>query len=237
MKVERSSALRAARSAATAYARRAAAGADSLGPSGTSAQVLGIPESEFSPRVRDAVMTLMGEVDSLRRELLAVQKRLEEAERSADLDHLLPLLNRRAFVRELSRHISLADRYGTPASLIYFDLNDFSAVNDTHGHPAGDAVLTHFADVLLGHVRDTDVVGRLGGDEFGILLTHATQDQAHHKADVLAERLRRSPPSWNGNPLAVSFAYGAFELKAGDSADAAMARADAAMYEHKRALR
>ncbi len=238
MKVERSSAARAVRGVgAAAYARRAAAPAEQLSPASASAHVLGIPEDEFTPRVRDAIMTLMGEVDTLRRELHNTQRRLEEAEKSADLDHLLPLLNRRAFVRELTRHIAVAGRYGTPASLVYFDLNNFSEVNDSHGHAAGDAVLTHFAEVLIGHVRESDIVGRLGGDEFGILLTHASQDQAHRKADILAERLRASPATWNGNRLAVSFAYGAFELKAGDNADSAMARADEAMYAHKRASR
>ena len=114
-------------------------------------QVLGIPEAEFTPRVRDAIMGLMGEVDILRRELNQTRARLEEAGKAADQDQLLPLFNRRAFVRELTRYIAFAGRYGTPASLIYFDLDGFKAVNDTYGHAAGDAVLAHFADVLLAH--------------------------------------------------------------------------------------
>ena len=96
-------------------------------------------------------------------------------------------------------------------------------------------MLRHFAETLLGHVRDSDCVGRLGGDEFGVLLTHANQEQALNKADVLANALRAAPPVWNGNPLPVSFSYGAFELKSGDNADLAMARADEAMYAQKRA--
>ena len=201
------------------------------------ASVLGIPESEFTPRVRDAIMGLMSEVDSLRRELGDTRKRLDEVEKSADQDGLLPLLNRRAFVRELTRYIAFTGRYNTPASLIYFDLNHMKQVNDTHGHAAGDAVLKHFSDVLMAHVRDSDSVGRLGGDEFGVLLSHANQDQALKKADVLAQALRGQPVQWNGQAIEVSFAYGAFELKAGDNADIAMARADEAMYVHKRAGR
>jgi diguanylate cyclase (GGDEF)-like protein len=201
------------------------------------ASVLGIPEGEFTPRVRDALVTLMGEVDGLRRELETMRVLLEEAERNADRDQLLPLLNRRAFVRELSRTIALKGRYRTPASLIYFDLNGFKAVNDAHGHAGGDAALLNFARVLTANVRDSDCVGRLGGDEFGVLLSHADQAQAHRKADVLAEKLRNAPAQWNGQQIPVSFAYGAFELKAGDDADAAMARADEAMYAHKRASR
>ena len=149
----------------------------------------------------------------------------------------MPLLNRRAFVRELTRYIAFSGRYNTPASLIYFDLNQFKQINDNHGHAGGDAALKHFAETLLSHVRDTDCVGRLGGDEFGVLLTHAGQDQALKKADVLAEALHAAPTVWNGQEIPVSFSYGAFELKAGDNADLAMARADEAMYQQKRAGR
>jgi diguanylate cyclase (GGDEF)-like protein len=240
MKVERTSSVRATRSvAATAYAKRveAASPASPIEALAATATVFGIPENEFTPKVRDAIMSLMGEVDSLRRELDRTHKRLEEVEKSADQDQLLPVLNRRAFVRELTREISAIERYKTPASLIYFDLNHFSQVNDIHGHAGGDAALKHFADVLLANVRESDVIGRLGGDEFGILLTHATQEQAHAKGDQLAQKLTASPAVWNGGTIQVSFAYGAFELKPGDNADAAMARADEAMYAHKRSTR
>ena len=237
MKIERTSATRATRSVgAAAYARRVeAAGSVDAVDAVVPASVLGIPESEFTPRVRDAIMGLMGEVDNLRRELSQTRARLDEAEKTADQDQLLPLLNRRAFVRELTRYIAFSGRYNTPASLIYFDLNQFKQINDTKGHAAGDAVLRHFAETLLGHVRDSDCVGRLGGDEFGVLLTHANQEQALNKADVLAAALRATPPVWNGSAIPVSFSYGAFELKSGDNADLAMARADEAMYAQKRA--
>ncbi|HVU22341.1 MAG TPA: GGDEF domain-containing protein [Rhizomicrobium sp.] len=221
---------------AAAYARQVeAVGAATVLEPVANTSVLGIPENEFTPRVRDAIMTLMGEVDSLRQELQQTRNRLEVAEKTADQDQLLPLLNRRAFVRELTRYISLAGRYGTPASLIYFDLDGFKLVNDTHGHAAGDAVLEHFADILQQSVRDSDSVGRLGGDEFGILLSHANQEQAHLKADQLAQKLNDNPTVWNGRAIPMSFSYGAFELKAGDDAATAIARADEAMYAHKRA--
>jgi diguanylate cyclase (GGDEF)-like protein len=240
MKVERNSPSRPVRSVAqAAYARRidAAAGVETVAPVAAAASVLGIPEAEFTPKVREAIMGLMTEVDSLRRELASTQARLDEVEKAADQDGMLPLLNRRAFVRELTRYISLTGRYNTPASLIYFDLNHLKKTNDTYGHAAGDAVLAHFAEVLTQHVRDSDCVGRLGGDEFGVLLSHANQEQALKKADALAEALEASPTSWNGHILPVSFAYGAFELKSGDSPDMAMARADQAMYAQKKAQR
>jgi diguanylate cyclase (GGDEF)-like protein len=239
MKVERTMPSRTVRAAgAAAYARRVEASSapdavDAIAPT----TVLGIPEAEFTPRVRDAIMSLMGEVDTLRRELSQTRARLDEVEKTADQDQLLPLRNRRAFVRELTRYIAFTDRYNTPASLIYFDMNLLKKVNDTHGHAAGDAVLRHFSDVLLAHVRDSDCVARLGGDEFAVLLSHANQDQALKKADQLANALQASPTVWNGKTIPVSFAYGAFELKPGDNADIAMARADEAMYAQKKARR
>ena len=238
MKIERTGSSRGARAVGVAaYARQAEAAAAPETAVGATASVLGIPEREFTPRVRDAIITLMGEVDNLRRELQSTRERLDEAEKNADQDHLLPMLNRRAFVRVLTRQISLSVRHGTPSSLIYFDLNRFKSINDLHGHPGGDAVLKHLSNVLAANVRDSDWIGRLGGDEFGVLLTHADQIQAHKKADLLAEQLRQSPTIWNGQAIPISFAYGAFEMKAGDDAESAIARADEAMYAHKRETR
>ncbi len=237
MKIDRPSSTRPARSVTAAYGRRVepAASPDGAGAVLPTANVLGIPEDEFTPRVRDAIMGLMNEVGNLRRELIQTRARLDEAEKTADQDHMLPLLNRRAFVRELTRYIAFTGRYNTPASLIYFDLNHLKITNDTLGHAAGDAVLTQFSKVLLAHVRESDCVGRLGGDEFAILLSHATHDHALKKADTLADAVQAQPVEWNGHTIPVSFAYGAFELKSGDNADAAIARADEAMYAQKRA--
>ena len=239
MKIESSSPVRGTRAVGTtAYARRVEAAAaiesvDAVLP----ATVLGIPEDEFTPKVRDAIMNLMAEVDTLRRELGHAKARLEEAEKAADQDQLLPVFNRRAFVRELTRFIAFTKRYNTPASLIYFDLNHMKKINDNHGHAAGDAALRHFAETLMSHVRDSDYVGRLGGDEFGVLLTHAGQDIALRKADALAETLRGNPLEWQGKAIPITFSYGAFQLGAGDSPDSAIARADEAMYAQKKAGR
>ena len=238
MKIERSGRATATRRVAAAgYARAVDNVTPLMVPDAVSASIFGIPEAEFTPSVRDAVMKLMGEADNLRGELQRMSARLEQVEQAADQDQLLPILNRRAFVRELSRHIAFAARYATPSSLVYFDLDGFKAINDSYGHAAGDAALSHFANTLLSHVRDSDVVGRLGGDEFGIILSHADQEQAHAKATSLAKTLKASPALWRSRSIQVGFSYGAFELNAGDDADNAMQRADEAMYANKRAVR
>lgn len=198
------------------------------------ASVLGIPDKEFTPRVQNAVDTLMGEVDRLKKEVAEMRARLSETARTADQDTLVPLLNRRAFAREITRFVSISGRYGTPSSLIYLDLDGFKAINDVHGHAAGDAMLRHIADILVRQVRETDVVARIGGDEFGIVLSHVGLAQAEKKAALLERALRLRPLVFNGETLALGFSFGAYELKPGESADSAIAQADAAMYARKR---
>ena len=72
-----------------------------------------------------------------------------------------------AFLRSLARIIAYVGRYGAACSLLYFDVDGLKSINDTHGHAAGDAALVHIADLLRSSIRTSDVVGRLGGDEFG----------------------------------------------------------------------
>jgi diguanylate cyclase (GGDEF)-like protein len=208
--------------------------ASSVSPPAATASVLGIPEEEFTVRVRDAIMTLMHEVDRLRKEIEQTRERLEEMARTADQDMLLPILNRRAFVREISRFIAFAERYGIPSSLLYFDLDDFKSINDAHGHNAGDFVLHHFADLLQTQIRDSDVLARIGGDEFAIILAHVTLDQAEKKGASLAQSLRDKPAMWNGHSVNLDFSYGAYELHVGANVEDAMAHADRAMYTQKR---
>src|SRR6185503_4904858 len=132
MKVDKPDRPTRAERAAGAYAKtpvREASPASPVTPV-ASASVLGIPEEEFTPRVRDAIMTLMHEVDRLRREVEQTRGRLDELARTADQDMLLPILNRRAFVREITRFTAFMERHGTTSSLIYFDFDDFKSVND-----------------------------------------------------------------------------------------------------------
>jgi diguanylate cyclase (GGDEF)-like protein len=223
------------------YGRKGAAVADApiseAAAIGAEASVLGIPEEEFTPRVRDAIILLMQEVDRLRREVAQTRERLEDLARAADQDMLLPILNRRAFVREITRFIAFAERYGTPSSVLYFDLDGFKTVNDIHGHAAGDAVLRHFAGLVAAHIRESDVLARLGGDEFGVILAHVTAEQAARKGATLAEALRNDPPVWEDKTIHLDFSYGVYELRAGENADSAIKEADRAMYAQKRRLR
>src|SRR5262245_42285771 len=124
------------RSGSTASARGARTGAASAPTGGSAAApvaaprsvadttaIMGIPDDELTPKVRQAITALMAEVDRLRQDVERGLQRITYLEKLADEDALAPIANRRAFVRELARYIAFADRYGTPSSLIYFDVN------------------------------------------------------------------------------------------------------------------
>lgn len=212
---------------------------DAAGPSGlgaTSAEIAiaGIPEGELTPRVQQAILALMAEVNSLREELRRRDDRLEELERLADEDPLTRLLNRRAFVREITRFTALAERYDTPSSILFFDVNGLKTINDTYGHAAGDKALLHVADCLRGNVRSTDVVGRLGGDEFGILLVHTDTEGAQAQGRRLAEAVQGQHVALDEAWHQVSVAWGWHMLGPGTDISDALRAADQKMYRHKR---
>ena len=198
-----------------------------------SASIMGIPETDLTPKVREAIMTLMQEVDKLRTALDQTQRRLSDVEQLADQDALLFVFNRRTFVRELSRMISFAERYQAPASLLYFDVDGFKAVNDSFGHAAGDVVLKRIADTLVENVRESDIVGRIGGDEFGVILAQAGEEAAVGKATRLADMIAALPLEWEGAPIDIGISFGVYSFKPGEDAGQALAAADKAMYAHK----
>ena len=218
-------------------ARGSAATSSTIAEVSETVVIGGVPENEMTPRVRQALMGLLGEVDRLRRDLEEARNRIAYLERLADEDTLMPIANRRAFVRELSRMMAFAQRYGTPASVVYFDLDGLKTVNDEHGHAAGDAALQHIAQILVDSVRNTDVVGRLGGDEFGVLLVQTDEETANRKADALAETIRSRPLLWQGKEIALSAAYGAHSFHGNENPADALDAADRAMYERKKKRR
>lgn len=195
--------------------------------------VMGIPEAEFTPKVREAILTLMQEVDTLRRELDDMKKRLGAEKELADQDPLLPIYNRRAFVRELTKTQASVERYRGNASLVYIDLNNFKAINDTFGHPAGDHVLHEISKRLVESVRETDVVGRLGGDEFGLILSNTSQDASSTLIARLSDGLQAQPVFWKDQPLDVSMACGIVSINPGEDVQEIMALADNEMYLQK----
>jgi diguanylate cyclase (GGDEF)-like protein len=195
--------------------------------------LLGIPKDEFTASVRRAIWALLGEARNLRSELQRTRGLLRDVEQAIDRDHLLPVLNRRAFLRELERQIASASRYATPISLVYIDIDGLKLTNDTQGHACGDAVLAHFCALLMSSLRSSDLVGRLGGDEFAVVLLHADEKQAQSTCSRIAELSAGKPLAWRRADIPVRFTFGAVQISAGMDAETAIAAADAAMYTQK----
>jgi diguanylate cyclase (GGDEF)-like protein len=154
-------------------------------------------------------------------------------EARADIDPLTELANRRAFERELVRSLAYVKRHGTNAALLYVDLDGFKGVNDGYGHAAGDNVLRAVASVLGRHVRASDVIARIGGDEFAVLLWNCDEANAQIKARMLEEAIARTTATHGGVALSVAASVGAAVLLPLDSPAAALERADRAMYARK----
>ena len=198
------------------------------------AAFLGLGEDDLTPPVRAAVQTLLTEVDDLRGEVGRLKARLFEMEGLADRDALTPLLNRRAFMRELRRVQTFARRYGSPASLVYFDLDGFKAVNDRYGHAAGDVALKDVAQRLVDNVRESDVVARIGGDEFAVLLVQADLPTAEAKAAHLAEAIEGRPVFFGQWSAPLHISWGVRQIPDDADPEAVLAEADAAMFVRKR---
>ena len=142
--------------------------------------------------------------------------------------------NRRAFIRELRRIAAFSQRYGSPASLIYFDLDDFKQINDRFGHAAGDAALKAVAERLSANIRETDVVGRLGGDEFAVLLAQADQATAQAKAEGLVREIQREPVSCGACMAPLHVSFGVRQIDPTQDPETILAEADAVMFVMKR---
>jgi diguanylate cyclase (GGDEF)-like protein len=199
-----------------------------------SAAFLGLTEADLTPKVIEALQTLMTEIEDLRNEVSALKLRLNEAQNLADMDALTPVLNRRAFLREMKRVAAFAQRYGSPASVVFFDLDGFKRVNDRFGHAAGDQALKAVAKRLLNNVRESDVVGRMGGDEFAVLLAQADRETALTKARALADAVMGAPVEFGEWSAPLHISYGVREIEAGADPETALAEADAAMFLRKR---
>jgi diguanylate cyclase (GGDEF)-like protein len=182
---------------------------------------------------RAAAMRLAAEVEALAAQLEASRARISELEARIDIDPLTDILNRRGFERELKRSLAYVKRYGTSVALVYVDLDDFKPVNDRHGHAAGDTVLKAIAATLVRNVRASDVVARIGGDEFAVLLWNVNATDAAAKAMALEAAVYATPVRRDNATLIVGASAGLALLGALDSPADVLARADTAMYARK----
>jgi len=165
-----------------------------------------------------------------------MEKRLELQKLASDMrfrattDTLTGLNNRLRFNEAIALEISRSQRYGTPFSLVLYDIDHFKAVNDAHGHLTGDKVLVQLSKFVAGQIRAEDVIARWGGEEFAILLPETNMEMASRFAEKLKDSICKILFEEVG-PLTCSF--GIAELEDGDTAKTLVARADTALYQAK----
>jgi diguanylate cyclase (GGDEF)-like protein len=170
----------------------------------------------------------------LERENAKLRTRIAELERLVSTDSLTPLFNRRHFMEEMERWCWRAHRYGGSFGLLYCDVDRLKAVNDVQGHGIGDDVLVGVANALLGAVRKSDIVARIGGDEFAVLLDTISLEQLGEKTASVRGLLDQLPLKTRGPTMKVSVSVGAQLIESGSRAADILEAADKAMYAHKR---
>lgn len=163
----------------------------------------------------------------------ALERALKHAQHLLHQDDLTSLLNRRGFRRACDQwHASPTMEFRMCCAML--DLDDFKSINNQYGHPVGDAALIHFAQTLHLHVRRTDAVARIGGDEFALVLFDASGIDTLGVLERLQKALEASPLPVPGGSVCLRFSAGIAERQVDESLIDALARADAALLDVKR---
>lgn len=163
-----------------------------------------------------------------------LKEQLREMEDRAHHDVLTGLANRRFFIEGLKLRITRCQRYGDKTALLFLDVDDLKQVNDDHGHQAGDIVLMKLAEILSSNIRASDLVARIGGDEFAILLDNIGATKVEQKVASLLTLIESADIEYGQKRLNLSAAIGHCLVGPEDNVDDLMSRADAAMYREKR---
>ena len=151
----------------------------------------------------------------------------------AAVDSLTGLFNKRRFDEVFGKEVSRSDHAGQPLSLIVLDIDHFKRVNDSFGHPAGDAVLKHVAGVVKGQIRATDTLCRVGGEEFALVLPQTPQLLAAQAAELIRAAVERSVCDVGGTPIPATLSLGVAELARGEAPEGLYQRADERLYAAK----
>jgi diguanylate cyclase (GGDEF)-like protein len=185
-----------------------------------------------SPQAAAAVV-----IARLTRRLAEARRRIARLEAHAETDFLLDIANRRGFERELNRSIAYVKRYRATAALLIVDVDRLKPINDSLGHAAGDHALKAIVGVLAHNIRQSDMLGRLGGDEFGVLLWNLAEADALTKAKALEQAIDQTVCDYRGRRVPLGVSIGVTLLGADDEAAKVLERADRAMYARKQSRR
>lgn len=168
------------------------------------------------------------------RDISEKKQLLEKLHQQATIDELCQIPNRRHFINLAENELRRAKRYHHPLSLIAIDFDNLKQINDTYGHPAGDRALSVFSKIARALIRDVDFIGRLGGDEFLIMLPETEQQYAFRVAERIHQVLESSPIFFQGEHFKISISSGIASLvNWTDSFEDLLNRADQALYKAK----
>lgn len=188
--------------------------------------------------ILEPILNTLGTLMHIRRMDEEHQNAVEELRKMATTDVLTQVANRRVFLETAEQRFTEYHRYGVAVSVAIIDLDHFKKVNDTFGHAAGDHVLKQFCRIAETELREGDLLGRQGGEEFAILFLHADQQQAMQGAERVRAAVDESKFEWQGETIPVTVSIGVAELKPADKdIDRWLARADHALYQAKSAGR
>ena len=188
--------------------------------------------------VLEPILNTLGTLMHIRRMDEERKNAVDELRKMATTDELTQVANRRIFLETTEQRFIEFQRYGTPVSVAIIDLDHFKKVNDTFGHAAGDHVLKKFCRITEQQLREGDLLGRQGGEEFGILFLHADSEQAMQGAERVRSAIEAAEFSYEGKEIPVTVSIGVATLLVTDGdIDRWLARADRALYEAKAAGR
>ncbi len=176
----------------------------------------------------------LGLVAGAERQIAALKDHIGHLESLSRTDFLTGVANRRGIEEHIRRVLAAAERHGDTGVLVLLDLDRFKAVNDEHGHAAGDVVLRRVAEVLTQNTRVSDFVARIGGDEFAILLAHTGPREGMYRARRLQTILNETKAEFGMHLFPLEASVGAANYGPGTDPVELMRRADLAMYRQKR---
>ena len=176
--------------------------------------------------LRERLKEVEGETNVLRQKILEAQAR-------SSMDPVTGLANRAAYDERIKDEYSRWKRFKTPLILMVWDLDDFKLVNDRFGHQAGDKALRVIGQILTNRLRQTDFVGRYGGEEFCVLLSGSSLDEAAAVAEQIRKSVEESGFHSGEKPITLTISCGYTDFREGDTPDSVFSRADGALYKAK----